>query len=492
MAQPRIDDQGHAALEMAPRLAKFNALLDGTEGMREAGRKYLPQYSAETDRSYAVRLQRAVLFNYFARTVQALGGRPFSRKLQLKNADPKIEALYDDIDFQGNNLHVFAQREFETALAKGICMFLVEYPRVNVANAAEERALNPRPYWVSVAPENLIAAYTAVNERGEEYITHARIKSEEIEQVGEWGEQEVERITVYEPDLIRVYREEPRKVANRKVYRLEDTYINVLGYVPLMVFYAKREEAFVAKSILNDLADKNIEHWQSSSDQRHCLTVARFPMLGAKGITAKEADGVKLGPTELLASESPTGEFYYIEHTGAALAAGREDLNDLKAEMATLALEAIAPRDRATATEINQDATPGSSLLMRLALSFEDLLERALEVSGDWLKLPPEKCGEVALNTNFDLTGLDAKAMDALIAARNKGDIDALTFLSELVRRGILSADLDIPAVIAQGMKEADAAAEKAAELAAKSKPATVSTKPSQPGAGSTGGKPTE
>lgn len=489
MAQPRIDDPGHAAAEMAPRLEKFNALLDGTEGMREAGRKYLPQYSAETNKSYEVRRKRAVLFNYFARTVQSLAGRPFSRKLQLKDADPKIEAMYNDIDFQGNNLHVFAQREFETALAKGICMFLIEYPRVNAANAAEERRLNPRPYWVSVAPENLIAAYTAVNERGEEYITHARIQSEEVEQVGEWGEREVKRITVYEPDLIRIYRAEERKVAGRVVYKLENSYINVLGYVPLMVFYAKREEPFVAKSILDDLADKNIEHWQSSSDQRHCLTVARFPMLGAKGVSAKEADGVKLGPTELLASENPAGEFYYIEHTGAALAAGRADLDEIKAEMATLALETIAPRDRATATEINNDAAPGSSLLMRLALSFQDLLERALEVSGDWMKIAPEKCGEIQLNTNFDLTGLDAKAMDALIAARNKGDIDAKTFLGELVRRGILSADLDIAAAIEQGGKELEDQMVREAKAKAS---VTVTKQPGTPGAGPSGGKPTE
>lgn len=489
MAQPRIDDPGHAAVEMAPRLKKFNALLDGTEGMRGAGRAYLPQYSAETSRSYAVRLQRAVLFNYYARTVQSLGGRPFSRKLQLKDADPKIEAMYNDIDFQGNNLHVFAQREFETALAKGICMFLVEYPRVNATNAAEEKALNPRPYWVSVAPENLIAAYTTVNERGEETITHARIKSEEIMQVGEWGEREVHRITVYEPDIIRVYVEQDRKVAGKVVYTLESTYINQLGYVPLMVFYAKREEAFVAKSILNDLADKNIEHWQSSSDQRHCLTVARFPMLGAKGVSAKEADAVKLGPTEMLASENPAGEFYYVEHTGAALAAGREDLNELKAEMAVLALETIAPRDRATATEISNDAAPGSSLLMRLALSFQDLLERALEVSGDWMGIDPDKCGEVRLNTNFDLTGLDAKAMDALIAARNKGDIDAKTFLGELVRRGILSADLDIAAAIEQGGKEVEEQLVREAKAKAS---VTVTKQPGAPGAGPTGGKPTE
>ena len=63
---------------------------------------------------------------------------------------------------------------------------------------------------------------------------------------------------------------------------------------------------------MGDLADKNIEHWQSASDQRNALTVARFPMLAGKGLTQKEMEDIVLAPNQSLSTENPAGEFYYL------------------------------------------------------------------------------------------------------------------------------------------------------------------------------------
>lgn len=476
MGKAKIDSTSSAYDAMEWRLEKAGALWGGTATMRQAGPTFLPAYSAETPRNWRTRLARAVLFNYFKKTASALGGKPFSRKLQVKEVDPKIEECLDNIDLQGNSFHVVAQREFTKALAKGLAIFLVDFPTNTATNAAEERSLNLRPYLVSVAPENLLAAYVGQNEKGEEIVTHARVYSEEIERV-DYDEVVIQTVMVYEPGVWQKW----QRRSKSQTYGLVASGTTPLGYVPILAFYTEKEAPFVSRPTLEDLADKNIEHWQSSSDQRHCLTVTRFPMLAGKGIAKAEGELVKVGPYETLFAENPTSEFYYVEHTGAALAAGKQDLDDLKAEMAVLALELTAPKDRQTATSAALDANDNLSLLQMLAINYEDYLERLLEIMADWLQVDHEFAGGVELFKEFNLSGLDAKVLDTLIAAKNAGQITTEEFLIELVRRGVLRADLDIDEAVAeaekaQAEKEAKEMDTKKLDLAARAKAAVGNT----------------
>lgn len=98
-----------------------------------------------------------------------------------------------------------------------------------------------------------------------------------------------------------------------------------------------------------------------------------------------------------------------------------------------------------------------------MAINFEDLLERALQVAGDWVGVLPENCGDIRLNTNFGFSGTDAKSIEALIAAYNTGALDALAFLGELRRRGILDQDLDIEELATKAEEAKKAAADAAA-----------------------------
>lgn len=439
MGKAKIDSTSSAYDAMAPRLVKANALLGGTRTMREAGLAMLPRYSSETPKNWRTRMNRAVLFNYFKKTVRALGGKPFSKAMKVEGADPRLEELFDDIDLQNNSFHVVAQREFTNALAKGMAIFLVDFPVNTATNAAEEKQQNLRPYLVPIAPENLIAAYSDQDGTGREIITHARVASCEIVREG-YDEIEIETIMVYEPGTW----ERWQRRAKNQAYARVASGLSGLDYVPIVVFYTEKEAPFVSALPLEDLMDKNIEHWQSASDQRHCLTVARFPMLAGQGVSKAEGEIVKVGPYETLFTEDVGGKFYYVEHTGAALASGKQDLDDIKAEMAILALEMTAPKDRQTATSVMADSSDSYSVLQMLTINYMDCLAAVLEVMADWMKIPHESAGTVKLHTDFNITGFDAKVLDSLVAARNAGDLDSKTFLSELQRRGILSDELDV------------------------------------------------
>jgi len=468
-----VSTPGGAYLKMKDTLDKINALLGGTTTMREAGETYLPRYSSETVGNYRTRLKRSTLFGYYRKAVQALAGKPFSKELQVNNLDPKLLPLLENADLQGNSLHVFAQQVFTEAMGKGLTHILVDYPEVDVDSAAEEIALAPRPYFVHIKPENVISGFVEY-ENGKEIITHLRIATTEIEREG-YGEREVERIRVFEPGRFEVHEK------HGKTWELVEEGPVKLSYVPFLTFYAERKEFLVGNPSLEDVADKNIEHWQSASDQRHVLTVARFPMLAAKGVSLKEGEVVRVGPYEMLFSENPQSEFYYVEHTGQAIQSGNTDLENIKAEMAALALDMLVPRPgRTTATEKSINAAESHSVVQMMALNFQDLLEQALVVAGDWIGVPPEACGDVRLNTAFGLSGLDAKALEALILAYNTGVLTPLAFLQELRRRDILDQDLDIEELAdkAEAKMLADEQAAKLAEKMKAEKAANVAVKP--------------
>jgi hypothetical protein len=426
--------------KMAPRIQLANTLMDGTDALREAAETYLPKYPQETQDNYDARLERSVLINYFRRSVESLIGKPFSVPITLgDDMDVQLHDLSEDIDRQGNNIDVFSRKSFRDGLLKGLTHILVEFPNTAaVATLDDERKLGAMPYFVHIPPESIIAAYCEYR-NGEEFLTHVRIYEEETVRVG-FDEEVIQRVRILEPGIWKVYRK------NGKKWDLEDEGVTTLDYIPLLTFYADREDFMVARSPLLDLAHANLAHYQSASDQRNILTVARFPMLAASGVTDDEAT-IKVGPRQLLQCSAKDGKFYYVEHTGKAIETGRQDLEDLKAEMSILGIELLSKSGNATATAKAIDTAENLSMLQALTLVFKDVLERAYEVAAEWMKIASGG-GSIKINTDFGLSMNETADLAALQFARTNGDISREGYLNELKRRNTLSADYDMEADI--------------------------------------------
>ncbi|RYZ46973.1 MAG: DUF4055 domain-containing protein, partial [Myxococcaceae bacterium] len=380
-----VSTPSSAYRDMQPSWSLVLALLGGTASMRAAGRAHLPKYHAESDDAYRERLGRAVLLNVFGKTLRNLAARPFAKPVRLGEAAPEeLRVLADDVDKQGSDLTAWARGVFRDGLGKGLAHVLVDYPAVDperVRTLEDEQRAGVRPYFVHVPAESLIAAYAEVVD-GVETLTHVRIREEEVRRAG-FDEVKVERVRVLERDSWAVYER-----SGTSEWKVVASGRSTLGFIPLVTWYAGERTALcAAKPPLMDLADKNVEHWQSASDQRNVLTVARFPMLAASGLEAPSRGGdseagasspVTIGPHALLTTSSPQGKFYYVEHTGAAIKAGRQDLEDLKEEMAMLGVELLVRKSGSTtATEKSINTAQSHSELQAMAESFGDALELA-------------------------------------------------------------------------------------------------------------------
>lgn len=440
---------------MLPRWRKMEHVLGGTETMRAAGGEYLMQFPHETEDNFNLRLQFATLFNMTELTLESWVGRPFSDPVVLNEgmAEPVREILENDVDLLGNNVDVFCRNWFRSGLSKALSHVLVEFPRVEPKLGSDgeviprtledDRRDQLRPFWTLIPPESVIfAACKTVN--GQEILTEVRIL-EEVMVLDGFVEVCKTRIRRLLPGRVEIWEEQQMKNSRKKEWMMTEDYPSGIDYIPLVTFYANRSGFMLGKPPLLDLADLNITHWNSDSEQRNVLSVARFPMLAASG--AVDLTKLKIGPKKLLQIDDVNGKFYYVEHSGKAIEAGFKDLAELEAKMAQYGAQFLRKRPGGeTATARALDSAEASSPLQDVTLRFVDSVNLAIQYTLDWLKLEDTGDNTVSISTEFGPEQFDGADVDALIKAREQRQISRETFVEELKRRGVLGDQFDAEA----------------------------------------------
>jgi hypothetical protein len=448
--EAQVDTPSSAHSIMSSRWDIINSLLGGTQAMRAAGEALMPRHVEEAHDNWQRRLMRSVLTNIFKRTIRSLSGRPFTEEIQLIDVPDELEEFSKDVDKLGNDINVFAREVFQDGMAKGHTLIQVEFPPVAEFNEdgsartlADEIREGVSPYFIHIRPENVIAAFAEII-GGVEMLTHVRIREDTVERDGMFDERFIERIRVHEPGQWWLW--EKIKVNNRKEeWKIVDSGETSLPFIPIVVFYTNRLGLMLSDPPLTDIANLNVAHWQSSSDQRHILTVARFPILASSGVV--DLGTTAIGPNEHLNTPDTQGRFYYVEHSGAAIGAGRQDLEDLKEEMVTLAMEPLLRKaGNVTATQRSIDAAEGHSELQNLAMKFGEFLTTAYIMASMWVGVEWPKGSKVEVYTEFGPTAQESADIDQLIMMRGQQDISRISFYKELMRRNFLDINFDAEA----------------------------------------------
>jgi len=436
---------------MTNRWWKMGTLLGGTEPMREAGEDMAPKHEHESVTNYDERIMGNVLFNMVDLTLRMWVGRPFANQIQFtEDFSEHLVPLMDDVDLDGNNLDVFSRRWFRDGVAKAFSHVLVEFPHMEVPTMgrtlADDDRMNIRPYFVHIHPEQVIFAL-ATRIEGREVLTHIRIE-EQVTHMDEWEEVVTPQIRVLELDAINIGTdEEPNFVTKVRVdiyqqdekqnWGVVETWWMDIDFIPLVTFYSDRTGFMQGRSPLDDLADLNIRHWQSMSDQISILTVARFPMLAVSGGDDEEGKLV-IGPKEWLYTPDPAARFYYVEHKGAAISAGKADLDDLEKRMQSYGAEFTKDRpDREAASARALDSIEATSPLQDVAFRFNDALNFALKIMSAWMN--KDHTGKARIPTEF--TSPEASELQTLLETWKEGGLTTEEYLKELQRRGVLDEE---------------------------------------------------
>lgn len=424
-------------------LKKIRDLRGGVAQMRAMGRVYLPQETKESNEDYDNRLSRSWLFPGVNKAIEDVADRVFAREVRFgDDVNPRIADLEDDITADGRNLNNFARDFFEDGVEAGISFALVDMPRKDgTMTVAQERQAKMRPYVTLVRAEQVLGWKT---ERigGKTVLSQVRI----METATEDGDDEFEQIEVPQVRVLqrqdglvwgRLYRQD-----DKKDWHLFDTFSVAMEDISIVPLYTRRTGFFQGRPNFDGLADLNIAHWQSASDQRNILHFARVPILVALGMSAED---FTLAVNSSIQTSRPKTEadVKWVEHEGKAIAAGRDDLKDLELRMQALGLELMIPKTGApTATGEAIDAAKSQTPLAQMASNLKEALERILYLMA--LYSGEETSGTVNVNTDYGLSLLSQADLTVLLQAVNTGQISKHTFLKELVRRNVLMDDLDI------------------------------------------------
>lgn len=412
-------------------------LMGGTAAMRAAGEKWLPREPGESRESYQNRLNRSVLYNGFGRTIQTLVGKLFRTPIIMDEDMPTpLKKMAEDVDLTGRSLTVFTRDIFQAAIMDGLTHILIDYHQTEALETREqEKQYGYRPYFVHIPAQNLLSFRTEMVS-GREKLVEVRIKEIIYEADGQWGEKRIEQIRILEPFSYKLYR-----YHGRRGWQIHEQGETSMAEIPLVTIYTQRTGYMQARPPLLDLAWLNVAHWQSSSDQRHILHVARVPILFGKSLNLGD-DRLEIGPNRMITGEGAQADLKYVEHSGAAIEAGRQDIQDLEDRMTRLGTDLLMrPTGSTTATARALDAVRQDTALAGMIRSLEDGLQQAFRWAGSWLGLEEESSVRISMNEDLGLPLNDTDQSRLLFDLYKDNIIRRETLLRELNRRGILSPD---------------------------------------------------
>lgn len=444
-------------------------LMGGTARMRSVRERHLPRWPLEDACDYDVRVKTATLFPAYARTVAVLTGKPFSQSITIGDDVPEpIKLCLEDADREGRDVTSFAAPVFADALTYGISGILVDCPPSNGARTLrDEREAGVRPYLVHVKHDDVLG-WRSENHDGTTALTQLRLRETVEEPDGLYGTKTIEQVRVLTPGRWEVHRkvkDETTKVETWRMVKAGDTSLDFIPYVPI---YGYRKEYMVGVPPMLELAYLNVEHWQSKSDQQTILHVARVPLLLLKCLGA--TNDVAASPGWGIKTDERDAEVGFVEHSGAAIEAGRLSLLDLEDRMRQVGAELLVIKPgNTTVVQTRSDNEPAMCDLQRITRSLEDGLNLALYYMARFLKL--DKGGKVSIYSDFGVSNLSEASAQLVVDMPDKGLLTKSTALREMQRRGVLGADVDVEKEVAEATAEKQAAAQAAMKAMAQAQP---------------------
>jgi hypothetical protein len=468
MQQKTVADPSPRVAALEEKRALVRSLMGGTFAMRNAGQTYLPKHPAESDGVYKTRLQKTFLDNFVGLAIDKAAGKLFSKEIQVDALPSDIEALIENIDRQGRALDPFILDVAKTAFQDGISYVMADMPRVeNVQTLADEKALGVRPYAIHIEPSSVLEIVSEMI-GGVDTLTRVRIR-EVLSVPDGWDYVTIEQVRVWyrENGVVRweLYRQEQ----DRKTWYLHDEGVTTFREISLVPFYTNRTGFMEGEPPFQNVAESNLEHWQTKSEFAHALSMQCFGMLTATGVQLE--DQIEVGPGKVLKASAPDAKFAYTEPTGAGITLAANALAAIESRIETAGVNLrVENAGKVTATAAALDSEDTNAGLKAVAKGFSDSIELLFQYFAEMMGQPTKNAGEAHVNDDFaSRRGTDA-GMAEVTKGRALGDISREAWVENLKWRGELAPEFD--------------AEEDAARIADEGPPLASFTQQQDPGAG--------
>jgi len=440
-----------AVLDMTKSWEIMKAVSLGTEYLRDNSQAFLPLEPREDYDAYLSRVNRAVFSPYTQRLVRAATGLILRKPITVIGDPYWTDVFVKDVDGCGSDLDEYARRLLICALTYGHSNTLVDFPAPTGAiSLAEERRQNRRPYWIEVDPSN-IYGWRLDREVNYGKLIQVRIAEKAVVPDGEFGEKVFDQIRVIEPGEYKIYR---RKETTKDMYTQDESFAGnfdspsdekdyelvesgdfSLGEIPLVTVYAGKTDTMTSKPPLLDIAYLNLAHFQRQADLIHSLHVASQPLLVMEGWDDQTKD-MAISVNYAMATQ-PGNKVYYVEPAASAFEAQAAEIQELQLQMATLGISTLSQQKfvAESADARRLDRVDTNSMLSMVSLDLEQKMQKAFNLSADYLGIEPP---EVKISRDFDIDRLIGQDITALTSLFDQQVIDREEFRDILVQGEVL------------------------------------------------------
>jgi len=440
-----------AVLDMTKSWEIMKAVTYGTEYLRENSEAFLPLEPREDYDAYLSRVNRSVFSPYTQRLVRAATGLILRKPITVIGDPYWTDVFVKDVDGCGSDLDEYARRLLICALTYGHSNTLVDFPAPTGAKSlAEERNQNRRPYWIEVDPAN-IHGWRLDREVNYGKLIQVRIAEQAVVPEGDFGEKVFDQIRVIEPGQYKIFRKKETtkdmytqdesfagnfdSPANEKDYELVESGEFSLGEIPLVTVYAGKTDTMTSKPPLLDIAYLNLAHFQRQADLIHSLHVASQPLLVMEGWDDQTKD-MAISVNYAMATQ-PGNKIYYVEPAASAFEAQSAEIQELQLQMATLGISTLSQQKfvAESADARRLDRVDTNSMLSMVSLDLEQKVQKAFNLSADYLGLEPP---EIKISRDFDIDRLIGQDITALTSLFDQNVIDREEFRDILVQGEVL------------------------------------------------------
>ena len=398
-------------------------VIGGDDNVKAKKTLYVPMLSEQSTTEYQAMLNRPVFEGFTQRTLDGLSGLVFS-KSPTQEVSTKLESLFKNIDLDNSTLTDIAQDTVSDVLSVGRLGLLVDMASVDTQGmtAAEVELLNVRPYIKKYTTENIINwKYENINNT--QVLTMVVLK--ETKEV--WSDE-------FTSDLVDVYRvlSLQEGIYTVRVFEEgENGFMSSEPIYPKMNGNAMKEIPFISitptsltltpeKPPLYDLAKVNMTHFKTNVDYYQCLHKL-IPTPYGSGIQMEEGESIKVGTDSFLIFPDPNAKLAFLEYKGDGLGTLEREKASLKESMVTLGSNMLQSDKKVAEAEntlairnAGQNAT-----LISTADTVSRGITKALQIMNAWIGGTDEV--SYRLNTDYNLTQMDAPTMTAMVNAWMSG-----------------------------------------------------------------------
>ncbi len=430
---------------------KMRTVFEGDKAIKANAKTYVPKNTGVSDSDYNAIIQRSVFENFTEATAKGISGLIFAKEPTI-SLPTSLELLKENIDMDDNTIVDLSQNIVNELMEVGRCGLLIDVPNIDTKGMSKLQtdALNIRAFT------KLYKSETIINWRYESINSVNKLTLLVLHEVYEdWTDRFTStlknRYRVYSlinnVCYVEVFEENDKTFTNTMDIKPVIVKGSTINYIPFIPLTYKDISIIPVKPPLMDIANINLNYYGVAVERRNVIHFVGNPFFMGKGINTRDDKGnaltITLGSSIAQIFQEPNADMKIVETQGTGLAFNESYLNDCKSTMAALGARLLVPEANAQVSENTmQMKTAGyRATIMQIANTASRGITQALKIIAEWEGQNPDEV-KLELNTDYNLSEMDAQTITALVTAWQTGAIRQEDMFKKLQKGEIIESEI--------------------------------------------------